>query len=403
MPSTTRTRSVLGVLLIAVLAVFTGQYLLSAVLAPLSREIQLSEYHLGLVITVAAVAFTVASIGWGKLCDRWGTRRVLLTGLVIGAIGLGLFGAVCAWAVAGERATGLVLTAMIVTRSALFGIGLGAVSVAALAYAGASSSGEAERTRAMSLIAAAQASAQILGPGLGGLLALADLLAPVYLAPVLLLLAALVVAVLLPKPPAAERESAPAERIAFWDSRIRHYFPIGFLLFLSLGVVQIVIGFLFQDRLGLDARTTAAAIGVAGVLTGLVLIVMQAVAVPRLRWGPVRLLRVGAPVAAVGYVVLAFGSSYWSMIAGLIVVTLGLGLGLPGYTAGPGLAVGADQQGQVSGLINATNGLTYIVGPLLGTALYEVAPVVPVVFCVGLCAVAAMMLVATPAFQVGSR
>jgi DHA1 family tetracycline resistance protein-like MFS transporter len=392
-------RGILPLLLGAVLAVFTGQQLLNPVLAPLSRELGLGAVELGLVITVAAVGFTLASLFWGRVCDRWGHRRVLLTGLGLGTVGLAAFAAVSAWALGGERPESVVLTAMILTRSVLFGFGAGAVPVAALAYVGATTAGEAERTRAVSLVGAASALAMVLGPGLGGLLAVCTLLAPLYVAPVVLGLVTAVVALVLPAAPARAADEPGAARsrmLSPFDPRLRGFLAVGFLLFLSLGVIQVVLGFLFQDRLGLDARGTAGAAGAAGFAVGLVLVAAQAGLVPRLGWGPVRLLRVGTPIAVAGFAVLAVlavAPEFWSMTAGLTVIALGLGLAMPGYTSGPTLAVGAAEQGRVAGLVNATNGSTFIAGPLLGTTLYALGPAVPVVLSCVLCVAACALLV----------
>lgn len=395
---------VLPVLLGAVLAVFTGQQLLNPVLAPLSRELGLDEVQLGLVITVAAVGFTVSSLFWGRVCDRWGHRRVLLTGLGLGTAGLATFAAVAAWALGGERPEPVVLIAMIVTRSALFGFGAGAVPVAALAYVGATTEGEAERTRAVSLVGAASALAMVLGPGLGGLLAVGTLLAPLYVAPAVLGLVTAVVAVVLPAAPSrAAEETDTGRTLSPFDPRLRRFLAVGFLLFLSLGVIQVVLGFLFQDRLGLDARATAGAAGAAGFAVGLVLVAVQGGLVPRLGWGPVRLLRVGTPIAVAGFAVLAVAPEFWSMTAGLMVVALGLGLAMPGYTAGPTLAVGPAEQGAVAGLVNATNGSTFIAGPLIGTALYALGPAVPVVLSAVLCVAACALLVRRAGVEVPIR
>jgi MFS transporter, DHA1 family, tetracycline resistance protein len=391
-------RRILPLLLGAVLAVFTGQQLLGPVLPPLSRELGLSEVQLGFVITTAAVVFTLSSLFWGRVCDRWGQRRVLLTGLALCTAGLAGFAAVAAWALGSESPSqAAVLTGMIVMRSVLFGFGVGAVPVAALAYVGATTAGEAERTRAVSLVGAAQALAMVLGPGLGGLLAVGTLLGPLYLAPVVLGLITVVVAVVLPRPvrPSADQPHAPpyGRTLSPFDPRLRRFLAVGFLLFLSLGVIQVVLGFLFQDRLGLDATDTAGTAGAAGFATGLVLVAVQGGLVPRLGWGPVRLLRVGSPVGAVGFGLVAVGPEFWSMTAGLMVVALGLGMAIPGYTAGPTLALGPAEQGAVAGLINATNGSTFIAGPLLGTALYALGPALPVVLSALLCLAACALLV----------
>jgi hypothetical protein len=58
---------------------------------------------------------------------------------------------------------------------------------------------------------------------------------------------------------------------------------------------------------------------------------------------------------------------------------VGLGLAMPGVAAAPGLLVGPEGQSSISGLVNAVIGSTFMVGPLVSTALYELAPVAPVI------------------------
>jgi hypothetical protein len=68
-------------------------------------------------------------------------------------------------------------------------------------------------------------------------------------------------------------------------------------------------------------------------------------------------------------------------------------MAIPGYTAGPTLALGPSEQGAVAGLINATNGSTFIAGPLVGTALYAFGPALPIALSGLLCLAAAALLV----------
>jgi hypothetical protein len=58
---------------------------------------------------------------------------------------------------------------------------------------------------------------------------------------------------------------------------------------------------------------------------------------------------------------------------------LGLGLGLvrPGSAAGASLAVSAEEQGAVAGLLGGLAVLGNVFGPMLGTTLYELSPRAP--------------------------
>jgi MFS family permease len=72
-----------------------------------------------------------------------------------------------------------------------------------------------------------------------------------------------------------------------------------------------------------------------------------------------------------GNALIAFAPDYYTVVMAYGLMTLGYGLARPGFTAGASLAVGSHEQGMVAGLMAAINGACYVVGPLLGMALYE--------------------------------
>lgn len=397
-------RKTMAPLLLAVLVVFSAQQLITPILAPLSRRLDLSESQLGLVITTAAIALTIASTLWGRALDRIGIRKVLLAGLTLTTLGLTGFAVASALGLAGTWSSSSVLAVMLATRSLLFGAGIAALPVAALAAASAATTSEAERTKAVGLVGAAQAVSLVLGPALGGALAVVSLTLPLYLAPALTALLALWVFATAGRTPHVRPDGPRETSVKPWDARLWPFFAIGFLLYLSLGLVQVITGFLIADRLHLAPEKTAGSVGVALFAAGLVLVAVQGAVVPKLAWPAVRLMRAGAPIAVAGFAFLAMAGQLWSITAAFAVLALGLGLALPGFAAAPTLIVGPEQQGSVAGLVNATTGATFIVGPLLGTALYETAPAIPIFAAAGAGAGAILLTWFSPAARnLGSR
>jgi len=375
----------LGLLLVAVLLAFTAQQMLVPLLAPLARELALSETSLGLVITLAATVVVLASPVWGRAVDRLGRRRVLVLGLALAGAGLLGFAAVSAAGLDDRLGPGPVLGLFLLTRGVLFGAGIAAVPVVALAWASATTEGESERTRAVGLVGAAQGLSLVLGAAVGGALAAVTLLLPLLVAPTVLLATLLAVHMALPAEPAVAPAEGPRVRLSPWDRRLLALLGVGFVLHLSLALLVVVLGFLVADRLGRDAEGTAGAVGLALTVTGLVLVATQGAIVPTLRWPALRLLRVGLPLAAAAFGLLTTAGALWSITACLALLALGLGLAIPGYTTAPTLLVEPAEAGAVSGLVSATNALSFVVGPLLGTALYERAQSAPLLLSLVLC------------------
>ncbi|MFD4640021.1 MFS transporter [Lentzea sp. NPDC058436] len=377
-------------LLAAVLVVYSVHQVLTSVIAPVVGVLSLTPTQLGLVFSIASVTITLASPVWGLLIDAVGLRPVLLVGLGLCVVGTAGYAASVTFGL-DETLTGDVAFAFVlVFRSVLFSAGLASVLVSALAVAGLSTRGETARTRAVGFVGAAQGLAVLVGPVLGGALAVASLSLPLYVAPVLVLLVAFLVFTTL-TPPAEQHEPVRVQPLLLLPA-----FGAGFFLYLSLALVQTSVVYLAADRL--DTRVGSGSIEGLLFASGIGLLVAQGLLVPLLRWSPARLLVIGAPVALAGYAIVAVAPSSALMALGFLVSSLGVGLAITGFGATASLGVGARHQGVMAGLVTAVSGLTFLGGPMLSTLLYEVAPLAPVL-AAGVAALVAAGLAFVPALN----
>ncbi|MEU0879432.1 MFS transporter [Lentzea sp. NPDC005914] len=370
-------------LLVALLAMYATLQLVVPVLAPLSRELDLSANQLGLVIAIAAVAVTLSSPLWGWLLDVAGPRTVLVAGLGLCVVGLGGFAAAVTFGLDETLTSDQAFVVVLAFRSVLLGAGLAVLPVAALAVAGIVTVDEGERTKAVGLVGAAQGLAALAGPPIGGVLTAVSLMLPLYLAPVLALLITAFVLVTV-KPVERPQQHVPARP---WE--LVPAFGFGFLMYLSFGLSQVVITLLAKDRL--EVGTSVAAVSGVLAASALGLVVTQGVAVPLLKWPAARLTRTGAPIALAGYAILAVTQSVWLTAFGYLVVAVGLGFAVTGFAAAATLGAGPERQGLVAGLVYAVNGLAVLVGPWLSTVLYDVVPVAPLI-AAGACAALAWVV-----------
>jgi MFS family permease len=370
-----RNRPILLVCL-AVFGLMTGQQMVNPVLPPLARELGFSEFALGIVWAVGAAGVVVASSFWSRRSMSWGHRTVLLISLVGSLAGLLAFAVVAQIGLAGVLAGPLLFALILLSRGVVFGLAWGATPVTAQSYVADVTSGTAERVRGMSKVGAAQGLGLAVGPALGGALSVTGLLVPIYVAPLVLAVVAVLVAFGLPRPP-AHRERPPAARVSPFDRRMWPFLTSGFGMYLAFGIVLMTIGFLVQDRLQLATEQTGQVTGFVMLAASSALILVQAVAVPRLKWTPLRLIRTGAVVMTAGMVAVTVAANGPLLGAAMALLGAGLGFGLPGVMAAPTLLTAREEQGAVAGLVGTSNAITFMLGPLLGTGLYEVAPAVP--------------------------
>lgn len=377
------TLSPLPLILLAVFATGMGQTIVFAVLAPLGREVGLAEIHVGLIIAASSVVFSIASPRWGRKSERIGRRRTMIIGLLGYSVGTALFATAFLAGMQGWLTGGAVLLALVVTRMIQSTV-MAATTPAANAYVADITTRE-QRVGGMGRLGAAHNLGTILGPAIGGALAVFSLLMPLYFAAVITMATALVVWRRLPEaprvsvpPPDAHSVSASAGP-GYLDPRVFPYLLIGICLYIAFSVVQQTLGFYIQDRLVLDSRETARHAGMVMMVGAVASLAAQIVAVRR-QWSPRRLIITGLPMVLTGALLMAAADGMILMALAMAFVGGGAGLSGPGYSAAASRAVGPHEQGAVAGLVAAAPALGYVMGPLAGTALYQIDPCWPYLF-----------------------
>lgn len=383
----------------AILAVvFAGQMTLNPIIAPLSREVGLADWQVGVTISTAAVMVVTTSQLWGRRAQASGFKPVLLLALTAAVVTMVLFSLVAAAGMQGTLTSWPLFLGFLLLRGVAFGAAIAAVMPTVQTYVAQATSDAAARVRGMAAIGAVQASAAILGSVIGGGLATFGLLTSIVAVPVLISGALALTALRFRAVRTSDQVAEPA-RVKLTDARIWPFLLTGFGLFSAMGFMQIIMGFLLQDRLDVSAEQAGQLTGGSLLVMGLGMILAQAGVVSRAGWLPPKLLRVGSMVAVVGFAALLPDLGAWLMFVGVGVAGLGLGIALPGYAAGPTMLVTAQEQGGVAGVTGAVNGLTYVLAPTLSTLLYQWWQPLPI-----LISVVALLLVlgfvyAHPAFR----
>ncbi|MGO2312942.1 MFS transporter [Brachybacterium tyrofermentans] len=384
--------------LAAVFLVYLAQMTLNPIIAPLSREVGLAEWQVGVTISAAALMLVTTSQIWGRRSQSWGRKPVLVGALAFGALTTALF-ALISWLGMTGAITGVVLFVLFVAlRGIGFGAAIAAIPPTAQAYIADVTDDEATRVKGMAGVGAVQGLAMIGGSVVGGLLAALGLLTPLVVVPAILAVGVVLVATRLRREPRTALIEQPRS-VRPTDSRVWPFLLAGFGVFTSLGFIQVIIGFIVQDRLGLDANAAGLLTGAALLVAGLGTVIAQAVIVPRTGWGPATLLRGGGAVSVLGFAVLVPDVGPVVLFASLGVIGLGIGLAMPGYTAGPTLLVDRDEQGGLAGLSSANMGLTFVVAPTAGTALYGLWAPLPIIVGGLIMTVVTVFVLAHPRFR----
>ena len=367
-------------LLASLVSVGMGFTVLFPVLAPLGREMGLSEVQITTVIAASGLMVFLFSPFWGRRSDQWGRKAVLLIGMFGFSAGTLLFNSVLyvglsGWLTGTALFVALVLARM--THATMMSASMPAANALMADLTDASN-----RTKGMGAAAAASNIGSILGPAVASL-AVVSLLTPLWVMAAVALLNGLFVWRFLPELP---RQSAPrvSRRMRYSDPRIVPFVIVGVAMFTGMGLVQQTMGFRFQDALGLSAEETAINFGLAMMLSGLGSLFSQLVIVQRLRVAPFTLLRFAMPLMVIAFLMMALLETQTALTVAMVIMGMGTGLAGPGFTAGASLAVGPSEQGAVAGVAGSCGPLGFTLGPAIGGVMYQFSPTLPYAFAAGL-------------------
>ena len=417
------TNPTLRALVAIALFTYTAQNMLNVSIAPLSRALDLPEWIVGAAVSLAAAAGTALSQFWGRRSIAWGRRRVILLALFLALTAGTLFSA-AVWArAAGYVGVFLAAGAIMAARGPFFGAAVAAIPPTGQALVAEVTPDEASRVRGTSAFSGAINLSVMIGSLVSSALGAWWIFGPVHATPIFVLIALAIALICLPRDggsalpsgrlprlsaedttpekaaPASstqrtEQESASEAtdtaalppRVRWTDRRIAPWIASVFGIYFANGVVQITMGFLVQDRGGLEPAPAVSVTALMLLANAAGAMLMQLIVVPRLGWSPRTLLRTGMTLALVALACLTIAPSLWALAVSTFAMGVASGMASPGYSAGASLAVSAREQGGIAGVINATGAITWIVAPVSATALYGWMPLSPFLLALSLVA-----------------
>ncbi len=373
-------RTARNTLLASLVIVGMGFTVLFPILAPLGREIGLSEFQITSIIAASSLTVFLSSPIWGRMSDRWGRKRVMVIGLFGFSLGTALFNSVLSAGLSGMIVGIPLYLSLILARVMHAGV-MSATMPSATAYM-ADITDVSNRTKGMGAAGAANNIGAILGPAVASL-AFISMLAPLWIMAVMALLNGLFILRFLPDTPRKERPKVKPPRLKYTDRRILPFIVVGVLMFMGFALVQQTMGFRFQDTLGLSAAETAQTLGLAMGLSAFSSLFAQMFVVQRLNIAPFNLLKLAIPLLIVAFSLMAIFNTQLILTIAMMILGFGMGLAGPGFMAGASLAVSTEEQGAVAGVAGSCGPLGFTIGPLLGGLMYQIDPVLPYAFAVG--------------------
>ena len=321
-----------------------------------------SGWGIGVVLSSYFLVQIIASPLWGRASDRWGRKPILVLCGVLSAASM------LAYAFANS------LVFILLSR-ALAGLAAANVVVAQAYIADTTGDEEEERTRAMGRIGAATTTGLILGPALGGWLSYVggNLLLGLVAAGASGLGALWILLSVRPVPPAPKWLK---EKHALLDlsllrevPRLRPLFGFAAAVFFALACLEGTFGRLIRQRLGLGPPEFGLIFGYESVVSVAVQSLLLAWMTARLGH---RLLLSGACVLqAVGLALTPFAPGLGALFALSTLYATGAGFATPTINTLCSEATPEPRQGEMFGLLQAARSFGFLLGPLLGSVLFD--------------------------------
>lgn len=356
-----------------------GQSLLFIVVAPMAREIGLTELQFGVAFSLANISLIFAGPFWGKKSDSIGRKPVFIVGLFGSAVGTLAMAFALDLGMEGVVGTMGLLILIFLSRVG-YGLTASAIYPSASAYI-ADVTDWQNRAKGMALIGSANAMGSILGPAIGGGLAFMGVLFPMYAAAAISLFGAFAALAWLAEPEQhQERKKNKQQKstLKFTDERLRPYMILWatfFIIFISLNFVT---SFYIQDQFGIDDISEVMRIAsIMLACMAVVITLVQGVLFQLIKISPQVLLYLAGPSFALGLFTMAFAPN---------LIVLGIGFGIlggafacatPGINGSASLKMEPHEQGAAAGYLAAANTSGAILGPIVGTSLYKLQPNAP--------------------------
>ncbi len=346
---------------------------------------------IGALLASTFVVQLLASPRWGRLSDRAGRKPILLACSALSAAGLLLYGVAVS--------IPLLFLSRVIS-------GLGGANVAISQALLADETDEAERTSAMARIGAAISLGLVGGPAVGGFLGHASSLAVGIAAGSSSFLGVLVILFLVRGSSVgpARAESPAKKPAAFFDfslfrdlPRVRILVIVAGVAWFSLAALEGTFGRLIEHTLGFDQRQFGIVFGYESLLGFLIQALAVGWVAKRVRDD--RLLRIAYIQQGLGLALTPFTYLFPLPVAWLAVLLFASTL----YAVGSGFAnptinslcsklTGAGRQGELFGLLQGARSVGFVVGPVLGGALFDVWFAAPYLLAGVTCCVASSLV-----------
>ncbi|MDR0235041.1 MFS transporter [Acinetobacter sp.] len=396
------------ILLTASLANGMSFSMILPLLAPLIRQLKMSELQAGLLVSASALLMSLTAMWISKKTQLQNQYYLLSLGFIGMTITWGLFSGVLSYGLNYSVPTGLLFALLLLSRSST-GVFMAMPQIALQSYVMTRYEEEKQRSQMMAKFGAFNSLGLILGPFLTTLLIVYGILIPMWLAVVILAILSILIVFFYQKNNqnsfeflenphqnptdladktldlneqalAANQNNPQLNKAFIW-------LILGFSLYIAIVTLNLTAGFYIQDKFKFSIEQSALYFSQCSLIVGIALVIMQIAISKWLKWSLQHLLVVGLSAMLMGLLMSIYTQKIIIFQLAYIFYGIAVACLMPAFTTGASQSVSIKDQTKIAALCTMVQALSLVVAPLLSTALYQFNIIFPYYLLIGIFAV----------------
>ena len=347
-------------------------------LAPLTRQLHLSEFQGGVIVSAGAICMAIASIWIAKNKSNQSPQNLVNYGFMGMTITWALFTFILALGLDAILPSVLIFILLVLSRAST-GIFMAMPQIGLQSYVMTESTETTIRSKNMALFGAMNSFGMIVGPLATSLLLYGGLLFPMWFAVALLALVSLALSTFFKKTADirsdADKTSEQSSNTVLNQQNIIKqsliWLALGFSTYVAIVTLNMTAGFYIQDKFFLSSQQSAVYFSQCMVVVGICLVVTQLLIVKVIKLHLHSLVLIGILTMCFGLLLSLYAQNIVVFQASYIFYGISVACLLPAFTTGAAQAVTQDSQVKMAGYCTATQAFGLIFGPLVSTYLYQ--------------------------------
>lgn len=347
-------------------------------LAPLTRQLHLSEFQGGVIVSAGAICMAIASIWIAKNKSNQSPQNLVNYGFIGMTITWALFTFILALGLDAILPSVLIFILLVLSRAST-GIFMAMPQIGLQSYVMTESTETTTRSKQMALFGAMNSFGMIVGPLATSLLLYGGLLFPMWFAIALLTLVSLALIIFFKKKTDIKSDANKvleqnSNTVLSQKNLIKQsliWLALGFSTYVAIVTLNMTAGFYIQDKFFLSSQQSAVYFAQCMVVVGICLVVTQLLIVKVIKLQLHSLVLIGILTMCFGLLLSLYAQNIVVFQGSYIFYGISVACLLPAFTTGAAQAVTQDSQVKMAGYCTATQAFGLIFGPLVSTYLYQ--------------------------------